>query len=764
MVNRLTLLVFRTRIYRIATVVFLSVLVSLTVALLSSRNPALAHAELERSNPAADAVLAAPPQRIDLWFTEAIASGGGSPTLRVLDESGKSLPVTDLAVDPNDSHHVSAAVSGVGFGTFTVVWSNRSEDDGHSLSGTYAFRVGGTSRAPGAATVEGKTPRTWAVATRWLTFLAGAISAAGFLISFLVFANDEEPGSIRRRIWLIFAAAIVGIIATAFEPFLQSRFPPSGTIAPSFSDAFNGLPNAWFLRIPALAVAAVVALTLVVRPELRPLTWLRLIGASAGLIAILGLALTSHASARENWRIAATSSVIVHQWAVGLWVGGLIQLLVARPFQRDANGKMPIQRFSFWALFLALIGITTGVINAGFVLPAINSVWESDYGRVILFKVAVLVPVLALATYHRLTLRKALDRAASAFRLTLRIETALIVIVVLGGSTLALLAPPSGAKGGTASVDLAAELPSPGGQTNTGQYAQFKITPAAQGENELSVAVTATKPVDLDANAQLVEAPPMTDVALVRVTLTNLNQPIAPVEVELTSDPSGWFHSGKLQLGLDGWWRADVLVRRLGVEDVTVPFYIMLPDPNVHGESAVPIQDSTDDAKAVFDQGLNALLSLTSIHSTERLSGGTGTIVVSDHITHAATDGSPASMRIATSDSEVIRTGGFQWVRDTGGEWSKTDAPDVVPPSEWGTDYENATGFRLGNQETVGEKTAQIVSFYVPSDVYASAWYCWWVDVDTGNLLQETMVSRGHYMLRQYDDFDSAPPITPPSD
>lgn len=723
-----------------------------------------AHGELKRSSPSADAVLAAPPKKIELWVTESVATGVGSPALTLLDESGKSLPVTDLMVDPADSHHVTASVSGVGFGTFTVAWSNRSNDDGHVLSGTFAFRVGGTSRAPGAATVEGETPRIWAIVTRWLTFFAGAVAAAGFLIALLIYKGPSDDRSSERRLQLIVVASLIGMIATALEPFLQSQFPPSGVVAPSVSDALGGLPNAWFFRVPALALTALIAIALLVHVPLRARQLILGAGATAGLIALLGLALTSHASARESWKLAATASVIVHQWSIGLWAGGLIQLLIARPFQRGDGETMPIQRFSFLALFLALAGIVTGIINAGLILPAVNSLWKSDYGRVLIYKIVILVPILALATYHRLTLRKALDRVANALRLTLRLETLLIVFVVLGGSVLALLAPPSVVKSNFSSVDLAAELPTPDGTASSGQYARFRIEPAKQGENELAVAVTTSKPVALSAEGQLVDAPPMTDVVLIRVSLTNLLQALPPIEIDLTSDASGWFRSSKLQLGLDGWWRADVVVRRLGVEDVTVPFYVIFPDPNIHGESAVRTPESSDEARAIFESGLNGLLTLNSVHFTERLGGGTGTIVFSDHITHAATGDQPAAMRIATSDSEIIRMGGFQWVRDTGEEWSKTDALDVVPPSQWGTDYENATGFRLGIEELAGGRTARIVSFYVPGDRFASAWYSWWVDVETGRLLRETMVSRGHYMVRDYDSFDSAPPIIAPTD
>jgi hypothetical protein len=105
---------------------------------------------------------------------------------------------------------------------------------------------------------------------------------------------------------------------------------------------------------------------------------------------------------------------------------------------------------------------------------------------------------------------------------------------------------------------------------------------------------------------------------------------------------------------------------------------------------------------------------------------------------------------------------GSQWVRQENGDWTRTDASAIVPPSEWGSDFEGATGFRLDGIEQIGDRTAQIVTFYVPSERLATAWYAWWVDLETGRLLRETMVSTGHYMMRNFDQFDSAPPVVPP--
>ncbi|MER3439180.1 MAG: hypothetical protein C4346_17205, partial [Chloroflexota bacterium] len=119
------------------------------------------HAELERASPPPDGLLAAPPRQIELWMTERVAGGAGSPSLRVLNETGNAVPVTNLRIDPENPRHVVADISGVSTGTYTVIWSVRSADDGHTLTGSFAFRVG-TGRAPGAATVEGERPQAWA--------------------------------------------------------------------------------------------------------------------------------------------------------------------------------------------------------------------------------------------------------------------------------------------------------------------------------------------------------------------------------------------------------------------------------------------------------------------------------------------------------------------------------------------------------------------------------------------------------------------------
>src|SRR5262245_28462030 len=94
--------------------VWLIGLVLVLVAMLGigSGSRVSAHAELERADPPVNGLLGAPPQQVDLWFTETVDEGAGSPNLSVLDENGNKLDVTNLRVDPADRHHVAADLAG----------------------------------------------------------------------------------------------------------------------------------------------------------------------------------------------------------------------------------------------------------------------------------------------------------------------------------------------------------------------------------------------------------------------------------------------------------------------------------------------------------------------------------------------------------------------------------------------------------------------------------------------------------------------------
>lgn len=712
-----------------------------------------AHPEFVRSDPPPDGILGAPPQEINIWYTERIDTGAGSPNVEIIDEQGNrfNAPAT---VDADDSKHIIATTDSIGTGTYTIVWTVRSLDDGHTLSGTFAFRVGGSDRAPGAASTEGERPEAWNVATRWLTFLGASLAAGSALMLFLVRfwpARDPRAEAIflsDRRFGLAFAGALVAALATASEPFLLTLFPPAAARDPSLSDAFNGQPDAWLYRLIALLLAAVVALIALL---LRQQYWPQLTAGALALAGIVGLSLTGHAAARDTWRTAAMAVDALHQVTIALWFGGLILLAL---LWRTVNRTL-IGRFSTVALPLILLGIIAGVSNALFELPNLDSLWHSDYGRVILFKIIVLSFVLELATFHRYALWKAKQKLADALarmRIPIRVEAVLAAIVILGGSTLALLAPPSGAEPALlTSLDITQYSEQVDGQESI--VGTLHLDPAKPGSN--SVSVSLARP---DGSAI---APG--DLQRVRFSFDSLTNPASQHNLDATPDATGAWALGGTQLSIEDWWRVTVTVRQAGLQDTNIVYYLILPDPNLNGFNNMPVPESQPEAEAVFQRGLQGLTSLHRVAYVQQLTSGTGTVVQSYNAVNDGSDGSTPAQMVTTSTATVITIGNYRWLGQPGRPWARTGSNPMIPPSDWGDDYERGTSFRMGGTETIAGEEAQLITFFVPgTPQLAPAYYVWWVGVDTGHLLQVAMVSRAHYMQERYGNFDGPIEITPP--
>src|ERR671919_2130631 len=86
-------------------IISLAILLALVAGLLASTAGfsvpvVLAHADLARSEPAANSVLDRPPERVVIWFTEPIEAGFSE--IQVLNSQGERMGKGDNAVDSNN--------------------------------------------------------------------------------------------------------------------------------------------------------------------------------------------------------------------------------------------------------------------------------------------------------------------------------------------------------------------------------------------------------------------------------------------------------------------------------------------------------------------------------------------------------------------------------------------------------------------------------------------------------------------------------------
>jgi len=111
-----------------------------------------AHAEYERSLPAAGAVVRAAPEVVEIWFTQELFRREGANTITVEGEAGPvdaGAPVLD---DADRTHLSVQPASELPPGEYTVRWTSLSAVDGDSAEGTFTFTVDPT--APETAATE----------------------------------------------------------------------------------------------------------------------------------------------------------------------------------------------------------------------------------------------------------------------------------------------------------------------------------------------------------------------------------------------------------------------------------------------------------------------------------------------------------------------------------------------------------------------------------------------------------------------------------
>lgn len=148
---------------------------------------------------------------------------------------------------------------------------------------------------------------------------------------------------------------------------------------------------------------------------------LRLEGTALAVSLLLALAWMGHLSTGEGWtlmsRILADS---LHLLASGIWLGGLPLLIywLSWASRRHEPGvesvaAEAIRRFSGLALLCVSVLVLTGLANAWELVGTIPALIGTTYGRLLLLKVGLLVPLLGLASLNLLREKPRLTQALS---------------------------------------------------------------------------------------------------------------------------------------------------------------------------------------------------------------------------------------------------------------------------------------------------------------------------------------------------------------
>ncbi|MET9526556.1 copper resistance CopC/CopD family protein [Streptomyces coeruleorubidus] len=384
------------------------------VLLLFSAAPASAHAALRGTDPDDGSVVQRAPRHLTLTFTESV--GLLDDSFRVFGPDQRRVPTGEAQHADGRSDTARVELSGkLAQGTYTVAWRVVSADS-HPVSGAFTFSVGKRSATTAQVdTGPDEDPLTGGLhdAARYLAYLAAALLVG--TVAFALLCRPADTSPLRRPLvaawWTLLGSTAV---------LLMLRAPYEAGAGPAAAFDLSALERTLTSR-PGLALLARLAVLLLTAAFLLRLSGrrdhhqpvMRAAGATLAVALALTWAAAEHASAGIQVPVAMTSSVL-HLVATGVWLGGLVALLLTlRRASVDALTEV-VPRFSRIAFASVTVLVVTGFYQSWRGLGSLAALTGTSYGRLLLAKLVAVTALLLAAGYsRRWTARLAAPAAAA---------------------------------------------------------------------------------------------------------------------------------------------------------------------------------------------------------------------------------------------------------------------------------------------------------------------------------------------------------------
>jgi putative copper export protein/methionine-rich copper-binding protein CopC len=392
-------------------------------------------------------------------------------------------------------------------GVYAVSWSTLSLDDGHVAKGTYVVGVGVGSSLPANTAIKNVTDSDTIyspiISIVKIPIVIGQVYVLGFVFTQIIIWNDIRRQDlsniidfilIRRFTNPIIILSIVMAIAATLIPIIQSDIISQTqseymkNLSLLYFETANG--KVWLIRVISCAIVAFAAYyygkdvsnqanthnSTVSRNKRTILLCILLI---AELLFIFTNSATSHSSSLATWSQLGIFADFVHSVAVSIWIGGLLYIFyVFFPnvitISKDISGKeqqivgqpksillLILSRFSVIStICVGVVGIT-GLSLAWLHIDNIDELLLSGYGRTLIVKLSLILPVVVLGGYHQFWISRIIKvsdfervnedgpsktnfRAKfSSVKKTIKIECLLAGAVLCAASVLTVTSPPS---------------------------------------------------------------------------------------------------------------------------------------------------------------------------------------------------------------------------------------------------------------------------------------------------------------------------------
>src|SRR5690349_10523113 len=193
-----------------------------------------------------------------------------------------------------------------------------------------------------------------------------------------------------------------------------------------------------------LAVTVGVLAVVMARRAVSRGVWVAL--AAAATLLVASSAIVSHAVARVEWRAPLIALDAAHQLGAALWVGGLAHLVIAASAARRArvagttfvDVPTTIRRFSTLAFRAMAVIVVAGLALTLVYVRDLGALIGTAYGVMVVSKIALLAPALALAYLNMRAVRRAAGARLFSF---VEVELGLGVTILFAAASLTSLPP-----------------------------------------------------------------------------------------------------------------------------------------------------------------------------------------------------------------------------------------------------------------------------------------------------------------------------------
>ena len=373
---------------------------------------AVAHTSLTATTPANDAVLGTSPALVTLRFSEPVETAFGS--VRVYD--GEARRVDDgRTIRPSPDELAVGVDRELPKGTYTVAWRVVSAD-AHPVHGAFVFHVGRPGVDAGGVADElldadaGSRAVSWSFGVvRFLGFAFILLTAGGGAALAIWVPERDDVATARRRLWLTVAGASLALATVTLAAIGLQGASAAGQglhgavrwslVQDVVETRFGEVALARVVLAAAIAVLAVVASRHTGRTEQR----LSIAACSLGALVAATPALSGHAHPKGSLAVLADA---VHVEAASIWAGGLTFVLLLLLWVRGRRWEVAteaVPAFSSVAVVAVAALIVAGSVSAFLEVRSVPALWETAYGRLLLLKVVLVVPVLALGAFNNRT-------------------------------------------------------------------------------------------------------------------------------------------------------------------------------------------------------------------------------------------------------------------------------------------------------------------------------------------------------------------------